>query len=109
MTDLHTYRTALEAMPSGSLIPVEYAREVVQCAIREATAGELTMQQAIEASGRSRSWIAKRVRGWAAQGLARQVGNAWIISPAALPKKSGKRAERRDLSADERARQLLAA
>lgn len=88
MRSLTEYRETLERIGSGT-VSVEFAREMLDAAEREVakTVGEYTITQAVEMSGRSRSWFERHVERFAAEGLARKLGNVWLVKGAAIPRR----------------------
>lgn len=87
MLSLDDYKRRLQGIEGGT-IPVSLALEIVAAAEREVEtrAGELTISQAVERSGRSRSWFERRLEGWKVTGLARQMeSGVWLLKAAALP------------------------
>lgn len=83
---LPEYRAMLETMKGGT-VPAELALEIVQAAEDEVRLahGELTIAQAMERSGKSRSYFERRVQRWAESGMARKPGREWLIRVAVIP------------------------
>lgn len=86
MRSLTEYRALLEPMKGGT-VPAEFALEIIHTAEAEieVARGELSIAQAMERSGRSRSYFDRRVPEWARTGDARQVGRVWLIRAAVVP------------------------
>jgi hypothetical protein len=85
---LNEYREILERIGRGSTVSREFALEIIDAAETElAAAGqEYTVGRAMEVAGRSRSWVVRRLAGWAEVGLARQLDDGtWLVKDAALP------------------------
>jgi len=102
MRSLDDYRAMLESMKGGT-IPAELGLEIIAQAraeIEEA-GGEFTLAQAIERSGRSRSYFERRARQWAAQGFARKPGREWLIKGVVIPSRVVHGGFDPSLSADE--------
>lgn len=86
MRSLTEYRAMYEDM-AGCTVPVERILEVIAAAEAEVedARGEFTLAQAMEKSGRSRSYFERRVRQWAAEGLARKPGREWLLKGSVIP------------------------
>lgn len=86
---LPEYRKLLEDVREGT-IPAYLALEILAAAEAEIerAQGEFTIAQAVERSGRSRSWFERRLARWAEQGLARKPGVEWLVKAAAIPPRS---------------------
>jgi hypothetical protein len=80
------YRQTLDRIGAGT-VSAEFAREILEAAEREieARSGEFTVTQAVELSGRSRSWYERRLPDLEESGLARKVGAVWLLKAAAIP------------------------
>lgn len=86
---LTKYRESLEAIRGGT-IPVDFALEIIEAweADVQLAAGEYTITRAMEISGKSRGWFARRLEDWAKRGLARRLDNGtWLVSEAAVPRR----------------------
>lgn len=83
---LPEYRSMLEPLGQGT-VPAALALEIIAAAEAEIeqAQGEFTIAQAVERSGRSRSWFERRLARWAAIGLARKPGVEWLVKAAAIP------------------------
>lgn len=83
---LEAYRDTLERIGTGT-VSVDFAREILDVAESELEEahGEYTLAQAIQMSGRSRSYFDRRLERWAADGLARKPGREWLIRRAVIP------------------------
>lgn len=87
MRSLVEYRETLERIGDGT-VSTDFAREIIDAAVAEIRAahGEYTITQAVEMSGRSRSWFERRLNDFRMYGLARQLPNGmWLLKAAALP------------------------
>lgn len=87
MKTLTEYEQTLEKIGSGA-VSIEFAREILEAAKAELAeaGGEFTITQAVELSGRSRSWFERRLPELAAAGTARQLpGGLWLLKRAAIP------------------------
>lgn len=86
MRSLTDYRRMLEEIRGGT-IPADLGLEIIATAEAaiESAQGELTIAQAMERSGRSRSYFERRVQHWAAQGRARRLGRVWLVSATVVP------------------------
>src|SRR5690606_23474767 len=86
MRSLTEYRAQLEPMEGGT-VPVALALEIIHAAEAELeeARGELSIAQAMERSGRSRSYFERRLEGWAKTGDARRVGRVWLMRAAVVP------------------------
>lgn len=87
MRSLTEYRAWLEEIDGGT-VPVAKVLEIVATAEAEIAAArqEYTVSRAAEVSGKSRSWIVRRLKVWQATGLARQMDDGtWLVKDAALP------------------------
>lgn len=86
MLPLDEYKKRLQAIEGGT-IPVSLALEIVAAAEHEVEtrAGEFTISQAVERSGKSRSWFERRLEGWREEALARQVAGVWFLKAAVIP------------------------
>jgi hypothetical protein len=88
VSTLDDYRKTLEQIGGGT-VSVEFVRAVLEAADAEieARSGEFTVTQAVEISGRSRSWFERRLRGMERDGLARQLAphGVWLLKGAAIP------------------------
>lgn len=110
LRSLQEYREDLARIDGGT-VPVAYAREILEAAdaaLREAE-GEYTLAQAMERSGKSRSYFERRVRRWTAEGLARKPGREWLLKAAAIPPRVVHGGFDPSLSADEVADAILGA
>lgn len=85
MRSLTEYRAMLEQLKGGT-IPADLALEIVHAAEEaiEAARGELTLAQAMERSGKSRSYFERRVEDWSKQGMARKLGRTWLVRMAVV-------------------------
>lgn len=86
MRSLDDYRAMLERIDGGT-IPAALGLEIIHTAeaeLQEAR-GEFTVAQAMEKSGRSRSYFERRLSKWAQDGLARKPGRDWLLKAAAIP------------------------
>lgn len=108
---LEEYRRSLELVQGGT-IPVALALEIIDQAEEEieTRAVALTLQEAMDVSGRSRSFFERRLAGWLRDGTARKRGGRWFIDRAVVPYRSGKPREGFDPSmpTDQIADRLLA-
>ncbi len=86
MRSLSEYRDMLESIDGGT-VPVAFAAEILDAAESEihSAHGEYTLLQAMERSGRSRSYFERRIASLAARGLARKPGREWLLRAAAIP------------------------
>lgn len=87
MRNLSDYRETLERIGAGT-VSTAFALEIIEAAEAEiAAAGqEYTVGRAAEVSGRSRSWVVRRLTNWSEDGLARQLDDGtWLVKDAALP------------------------
>lgn len=101
MRTLRDYRDTLEQIGDGT-VSTAFAREILTAAEAElAAAGqEYTVGRAAEVSGRSRSWVVRRLIGWREAGLARQIDDGtWLVRDAALPARRAVPSGGLDLSA----------
>lgn len=109
MRSLTEYRETLERIGDGT-VSVEFARGILDAAERELvqTGGELTITQAVEMSGRSRSWFERHANQLAAEGLARKLSNGmWLVKVAAARRASDPGAFDPGLDADSIAERLV--
>jgi integrase len=81
---LDEYRERLEGVETVRAELVIEILDVAEAELKEAH-GEYTIAQAVERTGKSRSWFERRLETWAANGLARKPGRDWLIKAAALP------------------------
>jgi len=88
---LAEFRRSLE-MVDGGTIPVSLALEIIDQAEEEIETREiaLTMQEAMERSGRSRAYFERRLARWLKDGHARKRGGRWFIAAEVVPYRSGK-------------------
>lgn len=88
MSRLDEYRDTLERVRGGT-VPTGLALEILDVAEAELehAHGEYTLAQAMEMSGRSRSYFERRLPRLAREGLARKPGREWLIRRAAIPGK----------------------
>lgn len=87
MTTLERYEATLTQVGEQGTVSVAFAREILAAAREEIEqrAGEFSVTQAVEISGRSRSWFERRLPEWQETGLARKVGALWLLKAAAIP------------------------
>ena len=81
---LDEYRDRLAGVETVRTDLVMEIIDAAEAEIAEAH-GEYTIAQAMERSGRSRSWFERRLEKWARNGLARKPGRDWLIKAAAVP------------------------
>jgi hypothetical protein len=89
MHSLKEYRATLDRIGDGT-VSVAFAREIIDAAEErlQQAAGELTIQRAMELSGKSRGWFMRRVPSWEKQGLARRVeGGPWLVREVVVPRR----------------------
>ena len=86
MRSLQEYRDTLDKIGAGT-VSADFAREILDAAEAELeeARGEFTLAQAMEKSGRSRSYFERRMPDLAARGLARKPGREWLLKAAAIP------------------------
>lgn len=86
---LEHYRNQIAALAEAGAgsVSLGFAEELYQAAVAELEQahGEFTIAQAVEKSGRSRSWFERRLAGWAEEGLARKPGTEWLLKAATIP------------------------
>ncbi|HET7321677.1 MAG TPA: hypothetical protein VFI96_04210 [Longimicrobiaceae bacterium] len=102
MRSLPEFRQMLERLKGGT-IPAELGLEIIAAAEEEIeqAVGEFTLAQAMERSGKSRSYFQRRLSTWAAQGLARRPGREWLLKAAVIPRREVHGGFDPSLSADE--------
>lgn len=98
MTDqthsLADYRDRLEVM-DGGLVPVSLALDIIDRAEEEIETRSLaiTIPEAMDLSGRSRSYFERRLAGWVLAGSARKRGGRWFLNREVVAAPVGRRKE----------------
>lgn len=83
------YRERLEGVETVRVDLVHEILDVMEAELEEAH-GEYTIDQAVEMSGRSRSFFERRLDDLEERGLARKPGRDWLIKAAAIPDRERK-------------------
>lgn len=91
---LSDYRDRLEVM-DGGLVPVSLALDIIDQAEEEMESRlwALTIPEAMEVSGRSRSYFERRLAGWVKAGTARKRGGRWFLNREVVPSRGGRSRE----------------